>query len=800
MGWSSWYAFGHEVTQAKMEAAFDRLVDRSINPKDTRSLWDYGYKFANLDDCWQACEAGVAGSFHDATGKPLINTQRFPDFRAMTSKAARSGLKPGFYYNNYVCDEPMPEGGIGGPTYMLNMRGSVDFLMEHGFKYVKVDSGSVYNDMQLWHDLIEEVGGGDEITIENCHQGMQEPTESWCPYDLFRTSGDAQVVGFDVEVITTAAVLNKSRPGCWAYPDTLSILGSVEETRSQFGVYALMSAPLILSFDITQDQNLLPYWDIFTNTEAIEVDQTWAGSPGKLIKQWRPPSQSSLHYAAAEACRSDAPEQGAWHYDEASLQLQLKWPVTTTEKAKTKFQNHGGGEGDKDEDHDEEEEEEKEEKMLCLTANGGDRQGALTLEACKDGEEIVGQQWLLVEGRLWHVDKFKDVGKASERVSVAPGTLALTTCSDRALRPGQFWNMSVPPGRSEQTVVKNDLSFQDGSCWGITNCDTSDRAEVTVDFGCKDLPKAPWTDKCLANEAWSFNSNGTITSVMDGQCLSFQNDDQTRRVYVAACGEDKQEQQWIVKQSGQIVLKNRPDMCIDSGIVSPPPGTDGYCATLHSMPAGVDVPELPVEMASRLACDPSRRPSDDGTQYVRLEEGRLKVKDRCVVGRLGYPSPFGPLQLWAKPLPHKKVAVLVMNRDSTELQVEFNLTEVPYLDAGAKQVHVRDVWSHSDLPPLSSTGSVQVSLAAKDSIFFVLSPDSEVLSASFTVSSRTSYIVNMLESGVWETSFLSVVVVTTIFTRCHCLGGSRSRGSRAMQMQKRPEEDNDDNAAGNDNI
>jgi hypothetical protein len=34
--------------------------------------------FDGLDDNWQACGAGVRGSFHDANGRPLVNRSRFP--------------------------------------------------------------------------------------------------------------------------------------------------------------------------------------------------------------------------------------------------------------------------------------------------------------------------------------------------------------------------------------------------------------------------------------------------------------------------------------------------------------------------------------------------------------------------------------------------------------------------------------------------------------------------------------------------------------------------------------------------
>ena len=38
-----------------------------------------------------------------------------------------------------------------------------------------------------------------------------------------------------------------------------------------------MSAPIVISFDVLDDDKLLPVWDILTNQEAIAINQAWAG-------------------------------------------------------------------------------------------------------------------------------------------------------------------------------------------------------------------------------------------------------------------------------------------------------------------------------------------------------------------------------------------------------------------------------------------------------------------------------------------------------------------------------------------
>ena len=52
---------------------------------------------------------------------------------------------------------------------MKIIQGDVNFLADNNFGGVKIDSGSCFNDMQLWYDLIQDTGK--RIFMENCHQG-----------------------------------------------------------------------------------------------------------------------------------------------------------------------------------------------------------------------------------------------------------------------------------------------------------------------------------------------------------------------------------------------------------------------------------------------------------------------------------------------------------------------------------------------------------------------------------------------------------------------------------------------------
>merc|ERR1712185_6390 len=82
-GWRSWIALQHEADQAGMLASMDALHAKR---RAGFSLQDLGYADAGLDGGWARCE-GVNGSYHDAAGRLLVNTTKFPSMERMTAHA-----------------------------------------------------------------------------------------------------------------------------------------------------------------------------------------------------------------------------------------------------------------------------------------------------------------------------------------------------------------------------------------------------------------------------------------------------------------------------------------------------------------------------------------------------------------------------------------------------------------------------------------------------------------------------------------------------------------------------------------
>ena len=280
------------MNQGLIESQMSAIANRSrmVNGVAT-SLCDLGYCDVGLDDNWQACSKyGPNGySYHDANGRPVVNQQRFPDFIAMTTYAHSLGLTSGWYGNNCICSDHC----TGPECY----QGDVDAVMDYGFDSIKLDGCGGERDLTLYADLFNQTGKS--ILIENCHWGGTVPNATWCPWNYFRSSGDIRasydaVVG-NLQTTIQWAKSGLSQPGCWAYPDMLQVGCahgpggsndpglSDDEAAAHFGAWCVVSSPLVLSMDLTNATVMDKVWPLVTNTDALRVNQAWAGFSGSVF-------------------------------------------------------------------------------------------------------------------------------------------------------------------------------------------------------------------------------------------------------------------------------------------------------------------------------------------------------------------------------------------------------------------------------------------------------------------------------------------------------------------------------------
>lgn len=280
-------------------------VDGLFEPIGSTSLFESGFTDVGIDDAWEDCGAGVNGSYHDATGRPLINLTRFPDMLGLTSYARAKGATMSWYGNCCGCGRQ--EKTLVEPHYQQD----AEALVQYGFAGIKIDGcGNEYN-MTAWAVALNATGK--PLMLENCNDDTPfRPTPLPgggvdCPYNFFRTSIDGAPNWRSTmwNVLQTLPYLQVSSPGCYAYAD-MTTLGSpapdtahlndpsfvkncngtrlsVDEARAQFAAFALLSSPLVLGFDTANASERALWGPIVTHPTTLAFNSAWDGEAGRLV-------------------------------------------------------------------------------------------------------------------------------------------------------------------------------------------------------------------------------------------------------------------------------------------------------------------------------------------------------------------------------------------------------------------------------------------------------------------------------------------------------------------------------------
>eukprot|EP00900_Chrysochromulina_parva_P024830 jgi/Chrpa1/6981/Chrysochromulina_OHIO_Genome00017210-RA len=298
-----WNKFELEISQDLIQAQVDGLV--RIRPGNSHSLRDVGYTSIGVDDGWQVCHD--RGYHDESTGYPLVNTTLFPDLGAMTAYGHERGVKMGWYHNNCACN-----GAADRDRYKVDALATA----RYGFDAIKVDSCGPMTNITAWRVALDEAaviaGGGKRIGLEDCRNyGYTDDVkqgQGFCEFEMFRSTEDAAPDFASVmnNLLTNSRLpggddllhggLPWSRPGCWSYPDMLMIIGSgecsqnlppdscgadsggvrragglnVNESRAHFGAWCIVSSPLILAHDLSDEVAYAAAYPIISNTSPFE--------------------------------------------------------------------------------------------------------------------------------------------------------------------------------------------------------------------------------------------------------------------------------------------------------------------------------------------------------------------------------------------------------------------------------------------------------------------------------------------------------------------------------------------------
>ncbi|XP_050296913.1 alpha-N-acetylgalactosaminidase-like [Anthonomus grandis grandis] len=304
MGWLSWERFRCLTDCQKFpnECISETLFKRTADKMVSDGYLAAGYEYIIIDDCWSD------KSGRDSDNRLKADPIRFPNgIKPLADYVHNLGLQLGIYgdYGTLTC------GGYPGSLDYLEL--DAQTFAEWGVDYLKLDGCYVSTEgMEEGYALMAQYlnNTGRPIAFScsfPAYKGLEANYSMAVEHcNLWRNYGDIDDSWEDVRDIATWFADNQdflrpfAGPGHWNDPDML-IIGnfglSLEQSKSQMTMWAIMASPLIMSVDL--DTIKPEFKAILQNEHAIRINQDPLGVPGKLVSKdssimvWSKPLQSS---------------------------------------------------------------------------------------------------------------------------------------------------------------------------------------------------------------------------------------------------------------------------------------------------------------------------------------------------------------------------------------------------------------------------------------------------------------------------------------------------------------------------
>lgn len=287
MGWSSWNAYGFKISESIIKSQADAIVSTGLK--------DAGYIYVNIDD-------GFFGG-RDSEGHLLIHPTRFPNgMRTVVDYIHAKGLKAGIYSdagkNTCASYWGGDQIGVGVGLYGHDQEDIDLYFKDLNFDFIKVDfcGGAPEHNVDKLdlpeqerytaiHQAIVNTGRTD-VRMNVCRWAfpgtwVHDVATSWrISEDIYLGWNSIKsIVGQNLYLSAYAT------EGKFNDMDMLEVGRgmSSEEDKTHFGMWCIMSSPLLIGCDMTtiSDEALA----LMTNEELIALNQDPLALQAYVVKK-----------------------------------------------------------------------------------------------------------------------------------------------------------------------------------------------------------------------------------------------------------------------------------------------------------------------------------------------------------------------------------------------------------------------------------------------------------------------------------------------------------------------------------
>lgn len=280
MGWSSWNTYRVNISEQLIRSQADAMVEKGLK--------EAGYSYVNIDD-------GYCGG-RDEAGQLFANPERFPNgMRVVSDYIHALGLKAGIYSdagaNTCGSIYDGEKTGIGIGFYQHEYQDARRFFGDWNFDFIKIDycGGEVLQleEKERYSAIREAIDavGRKDITMNICRWAYpgtwaEQVAQSWrISRDIVPNWNSVKyIVGKNLYLSAFA------RNGRYNDMDMLEIGRglSKEEEQTHFGLWCMMSSPLLIGCDLTTiPQASL---ELLTNPELVALNQDPLGLQAYVVK------------------------------------------------------------------------------------------------------------------------------------------------------------------------------------------------------------------------------------------------------------------------------------------------------------------------------------------------------------------------------------------------------------------------------------------------------------------------------------------------------------------------------------